>query len=137
MTDIIVTTPKREMANSALEAEELKKAGGGRYFRVLHSLPKKIGDGSRIFYVEDGYIRGFCPICEIADSEGSFEICEVTDRIWHGKVFIYMYAKEWKWIKPIRMKGFQAWRYFEAPDDMGIIGDWMDPKPDTKEVANG
>lgn len=39
-----------------------------------------------------------------------------------------MNASEWKWIKPIPMKGFQGWRYFDATCTE-IIGNWLDPKP--------
>lgn len=126
MTDIIVTTPKKEMENAALEAEELKRDGGGFYFRTLHSRPKDIGDGSRIFYVEDGYVRGFCIIDHLEDGGGT---CEVTNRYWDGSVRVIMYADTWKWIRPIPMKGFQGWRYYEPPDDMEIVGGWLDSRP--------
>jgi hypothetical protein len=127
MADIIVTTPKSEMKNAELEAEAAKKDGGGFYFRTLPSKPKSIKDGSRIFYVEDGYIRGFCSIDHLEDGDG---LCDVTNRHWHGAVKAMMPAASWKWIKPIPMKGFQGWRYYEPPKDMKIVGGWKDPRPE-------
>lgn len=124
--DIIVTTPKKEMENAALEAKTVKEEGHGYYFRSLSSWPKKLNASSRIFYVEDGYVRGFCPIKSV---ECGGKICELTNRNWIGAVSIIMDAQKWQWIKPIPMKGFQGWRYYEPPVDMMIVGGWLDPKP--------
>jgi hypothetical protein len=43
MRDIIVTTPKSEMKTAEQEAEAVKEAGGGVYFRKLGTKPKEIG----------------------------------------------------------------------------------------------
>jgi len=130
MRDIIVTTPKSEMKIAAKEAEEcirlIQDGEQPYYFRTFHKKPKAMGIGSRVFYVEDGYIRGFATIAEIGKGD---MLCEITDRNWGGECHIIMLAKNWKWIKPIPMKGFQGYRYFEPPKDMKIIGNYLDPKP--------
>lgn len=56
MTDYIVTTPKSEMANSAREAANCIRDGGGYYFRRLppHFRPcAGLKMGWRVFYVEE------------------------------------------------------------------------------------
>lgn len=129
--DIIVTTPKRQMVTAAHEAEQAKKHGG-YYFRRLASRPKGLQEGSKVFYVEDGYIRGFATVCKLVNlPEG--KKCEVSWYPWAAGFYIYMNADSWKWIKPIPMEGFQGYRYFTPPEDMEIVGDWKDPKPEKGE----
>lgn len=129
--DIIVTTPKREIANAAAEAAEVIADGGGRYFRHLGRRPEKTKPGERIFYVEDGYIRGFAIILLIEYCDMK---CATTGRMWTG-INAGMDATTWQWIRPIPMRGFQGWRYFTAPPDMEIVGNWLDPKPPTPSAS--
>lgn len=127
MRDIIVTTPRSEMANAAQEAADCLSAGGGHYFRALHSKPSDFGPHGRIFYVEDGYIRGFATCLHVETDVKAR--CETTDRQWVGACAIVMLANTWHWIKPIPMKGFQGWRYFTAPADLEVVGDWKSERP--------
>ena len=54
MKDIIVTTPKSEIANAAREAEDVKRAGGGMYFRRFPpSMSPDVRPGDRVYYVDD------------------------------------------------------------------------------------
>ena len=123
---IIVTTPKSEMENSANEAEECIKNRSGYYFRKLgKNKPHGLAVGSRIYYIEDGYIRGFGEVASIVKKE---PICDVTGRKWDEGWYAIIPACSWKWIKPIPMKGFQGFRYFDDKD-VEIIGKWLDPKP--------
>jgi len=132
--DIIVTTPKREMENAAREAEDCKRAGGGEYFRqVPVTLAPEVLPGDRVYYVEDGYIRGFAVVKRIY-ATASGEACDTTGRRWPPGVYVFMDAKTWKWIRPIPMKGFQGFRYarlslFRLPAPVEIVGGWLDPKP--------
>jgi len=142
--DIVVTTPKREMANAAREAEDCKRAGGGEYFRrlpVIHAplvLP-----GDRVYYVEDGAIRGFAVVKRV-HATASGECCDTTGRQWPPGVYVFMDATTWHWIRPIPMKGFQGTRYArERRQEDGtrcvwngtgwhraeILGGWLDTKP--------
>ena len=127
MSDIVVTTPKSEMKNAAEEAQQAIEAGGDTcYFRALASAPKGLVLGvSRIFYVEDGYVRGF-GILDVAHND-NYNFCETTGRHWFGRCTLVMRASTWQWVKSIPMKGFQGWRYFDQP--FRVIGGWRDPKP--------
>lgn len=128
--DIIVTTPKRQMAIAAHEAEQAKKHGG-YYFRRLSSRPKNIQRNSRVFYVEDGYIRGFGIACRI-DTLSEGEHCDATGRAWAPGVYVYMKADSWVWIDPIPMKGFQGFRH-AGGIKFEVVGNWLDIKPEVKE----
>lgn len=126
MRDIIVTTPRREMETAAEEARGCIESGGGYYFRTFHHLPKDIEVGSRVFYVEDGYVRGYALVNEI--NRGDMR-CGTTGRVWDGN-HVIMLANSWTWVRPIPMRGFQGWRYYEPPADLKVVGDWLDPKPE-------
>ena len=131
MRDLIVTTPKREMANAAAEAEWAKQQGGGpsiHYFRRIPTVPRDAGPGSKVYYVENGYIRGYAVLLGIDDGSGIGNTCEVTGRDWSGNWQLVMRADSWKWIKPIPMRGFQGWRYFDG-SDCEEVGGWLDPRP--------
>lgn len=123
--DIIVTTPKNKIRVAEEEARQCIEAGGGFYFRTFRSRPKRLAVGSRIFYVEDGFIRGFGVVSEIV--YGTM-ICDTTGHDWSEGYHAVMPANSWKWIKPIPMKGFQGWRYFDNPRTR-VVGGWRDPKP--------
>ena len=132
--DLIVTTPKPEAANSAREAANVIRDGGGTYFRFLgQRLPSNFRSGvSRLYYVQDGFIRGFAVISSIDNAQ---YLCMTTNRQWPQGYYAVMDARTWTWIKPIPMKGFQAWRYFTPPNDrfaripVEIVGNWLDPMP--------
>lgn len=121
--DIIVTTPKSESKIAVQEAEQCLRNGGGFYIRTIARLPKDLNIGDKVFYVEDGYVRGFAVVHDI--DLGDIE-CEVSGKSRSGNQII-MRADSWKWISPIVMRGFQGWRYFDQP--YTVIGDWKMPKP--------
>ncbi|MEE9456350.1 MAG: hypothetical protein V3W11_04265 [bacterium] len=142
MADIIVTTPKSRMAEAAREAEEIKRWGGGEYHRDYRAprIPN-VEVGDRVYYVEDGYIRGFALVCKIvkatictADGKPAFRVC--------------MDATTWKWIKPVMVTPQEVPRSFMyaenlkryAPlgrglsrESVEIVGGWLDPRPEVKE----
>jgi hypothetical protein len=117
MRDIIVTTPKGEIANAAREAREAR--------RFKKSVPRELAPGSRIFYVEDGYVRGFATVERV---ETSSRLCTTTGREWGEGTYAFMRADSWQWIRPLKMTGFQGYRY-DAPPGVEIVGGWLDPKP--------
>jgi len=127
MSDIICTTPKSEMATAAREAAECRAEGGGYYFRVLPHRPK-VEPGDRVYYVEDGYIRGFA-LVHIVEPAGA--VCKTTGRMWTGKWSVVMLASSWCWIEPVKMKGFQRFHYAKfVRDSVKVVGGWLDEKPD-------
>lgn len=132
--DILVTTPKGQMENAAKEAENVKKDGGGQYFRYIgRNKPNNIQVGDKIFYVEDGYIRGFCTIQSFTRSPE--RTCSTTGIRWQVGWYIFMDATTWWWIKPIKHKGFQGWRYLNdiyREQSKIVVGSWLDPKPAAK-----
>lgn len=140
--DIIVTTPKSEMVNAQREAADCLKAGSGQYFRVFRrsgSFPVFVGVGSRVYYVEDGFIRGFAIVASLGrgmrDTWGRREgfTCATTGRFYpcdSGGGVVFMNADSWQWIEPVPMKGFQNFRYPTfGRHSVKIVGGWRDPKP--------
>ena len=130
--DIIVTTPKREMANAAREAEDCRRAGGGEYFRRFpQNHAPHIVPGGRVFYVEDGYIRGSAEVVRVHATNGRMP-CATTGRLWPAGFYVFLDAKTWQWIRPIPMKGFRGFCYtirmFGHVKPL-ILGGWLDPKP--------
>lgn len=129
MKDIIVTTPKAASELAAREAAQCLANNGGFYFRTFRVKPTELEVGSKIFYVEDGYVRGFAVVSQIVN--GAMQ-CETSGRDWGQGWHAIMDATSWQWIKPLPMLGFQGWRYFDAPADIKIVGDWRAPKPQVK-----
>jgi len=140
--DIIVTTPKSRMADAAQEAANCIQAGGGEYFRRFHSIhyPRHMKIGSRIYYVENGYIRGFATISRVAHVPTQGMQCDTTGRWYSQGCFVFMPADSWRWIKPIPLRGFQGYRYVH-PKSIGprlwamigqaeIVGGWRDKRPE-------
>ncbi len=130
--DIIVTTPKSEMTNAAMEAASCLKDKGGYYFRRFYR-PFPIKPGARVYFVEDGFIRGFGIVYRMHDLMDG-KVCSTTGKKHLPGYYIFMRADSWKWIKPIPMKGFQGYRYatkYTVPDPK-VIGGWKDPKPKIK-----
>ena len=125
MKNLIVTTPKSEMENSAKEAQACINSGGGCYFRKFIRKPKELESGSKIYYVEDGYIRGFGVVASVEQNQ---KRCDVTGRDWGEAYFAIIPACTWTWIKPVSMNGFQGYRYFDD-SDIEVAGGWLDPKP--------
>ena len=135
--DIIVTTPKSEIQTAKEEADECIKLGGGYYFRKFSRKPKGLATGSKIYYVEDGYLRGFGTVASVVTG---IKKCEMTGRTWEGKdgkdsYFAIIPACTWKWIEPILMKGFQGFKYIdvETENKVKVVGNWLSSKPEIKE----
>src|SRR5262249_36884833 len=124
MADIIVTTPLKNKALAEAEAQDCIDAGGGFYFRTFRARPRELAVGSRIFYVEDGFVVGFATVSEI--KEGRMK-CGTSGHDWGEGYHFLMQADSWKWIRPVPMKGFQGWRYSRLQDkEIKIVGAWLD-----------
>lgn len=125
MTDVVVTTPRFQRENAAREAAECIADGGGYYFRKVPFVPNGCDVGSKCFYVEDGYVRGFAVIDRVVRN-GHF-ICETTGHDWGHGNFLRMPSDTWHWIRPIPMQGFMGIRIFTTPFE--VMGGWLDPRP--------
>jgi len=134
--DIIVTTPKsRMMKEAAQEAADCIAAGGGEYFRRFHRKPP-VRPLDRVYYVEDGYVRGFAQVSRVEEFDHGF-VCATTNRWFSRGWYVFMHATSWKWIKPIPMTGFQGYRlaHYDVQHrflDVVILGSWLDDKPKTE-----
>ena len=122
--NILVTTPKIEMSNSALEGEQVRQdlsIGMNAYwFRTFHFRPK-VDIGDRMYFTEDGLIKGYGVIFKIEQIEEpeSESVCDTTGRVWgrHGDWMVSY--RDWHWLKtPIRFKGFQGIRYIDNIPDL-------------------
>ncbi len=131
--DIIVTTPKSQMKAAAQEAADCIAAAGGQYFRRFPlEAPPDISVGDSVFYVEDGYVRGYC-VVSCMDRELRKVRCGTTGRLWPAGFYVFMDATSWTWIRPIRKRGFQGFRYrhrFPQLRAVVVVGNWLAPKPD-------
>lgn len=137
--DIIVTTPKAQMQVAAREAADAIASGGGTYFRryKLNRQPRYLCRGDRVWYVEDGWLRGSCVVTRILH-ERNGRVCETSGQHWPPGTYVFMDATTWQWIKPVPMTGFQGYRYFglaaPLPDGtpytaVEVVGGWRDAKP--------
>lgn len=128
--DVIFTTPLVSRKIAAQEAADVIKNGGGLYFRNVGAKPRDLVNGeTRIYYVEAGYIRGFCVLKEYR-WEATGRRCHTTGSYWAPGHYLFMDATTWQWIKPIGMQGFQGWRYMPVPrNEIEIVGGWLDPMP--------
>ena len=136
--DIMVTTPKDRMADAAQEAEDVKRAGGGFYFRRFSGLQQsapRIKPGERVYYVEDGYVRGYC-LLDRLETKTLGMVCETSGLNYFPGVYAFMDATTWMWIEPVLMQGFRGWQYFPLPlkSQVKEIGGWLDPKPQTQPL---
>lgn len=131
--DIVVTTPKTQMEAAAREAQEAREVidAGGEcwYFRNLRTRPKHFLEGGRVFYVENGWVRGFAK-CFALTEHPKGRRDETTGEKYGPGVYANMDAQSWRWIEPLPMRGFQGWRYWREPEErVAVIGNWRDPKP--------
>ena len=110
--DIIVTTPKSEHKTAEAEAEAVANDPNSFWFRTIRGKPNvQIGD--RVYYVDNGMIRGYGVVFEI-------EVGEMWDdtheRWWNGT---NLKQRIWVWLKkPIPFRGFQGFRYINKIDGL-------------------
>ncbi len=125
--DIIVTTPKSQMKQAAEEARQCIAQGGGHYFRRFAFRPR-IEPGDRVYYVEDGYVRGFARVVSVRTQGETW--CDTTGRAFPPGTYVIMAAKTWLWVEPVPMKGFMGLRYAPvAWREIEVVGDWLAPRP--------
>jgi hypothetical protein len=129
IADIVVTTPIKYKDVAAQEAKDCLACGGGFYFKTFFFKPKRLELGSRVYYIDDGAIRGFGILSY--EYTGRLQ-CETSGNVWgdNESYNAIIPAHTWHWVKPVVMRGFQGFRYMkQARDTVEIIGDWQKPKP--------
>lgn len=127
--DILVTTPKTQVLHAAREAQTCIGQGGGIYFRRLPLRPELVKPKlSKVFYVEDGFVRGYGIMDAIEWHKTMTD--EVSGKTWKAGFYMLIEAKTWTWIRPIPHIGFQGFRYFQG-QEYEVVGDWLDPMPVT------
>jgi hypothetical protein len=104
--DIIITIPKSISWDNYVK--ELKKAEDGEIMNFKVNAYPKTCKGCKCYLVYDGYIRGYMIISGLSEKEFT---CTTTNKQWKGK-FVERTGKFFKLDKPIKMKGFQGFRYF-------------------------
>jgi hypothetical protein len=124
---IVATWPKtRELKSYLTELEHAVKEGLDINFRVanLPKWPSRIpGYQPRCYMVHDGYIRGFNEIVTTRYSHGN-DISYVKDDSWAGfwpAGYYIVRNPKWHHIFPVKMKGFQGWRWHEDPACLGEL----------------
>lgn len=136
MTSIIVTTPQTSAKRAAQEAQDCIDAGGGEYFRRFggRSFPKRLHVGDRVYYVQNGFLRGYALVSRFEISSG--EVCDTSGEQYGSGHYVYMDATTWKWVEPTPMKGFQGYRYAaDWTNLLAILGGWKDPMPSDPSAA--
>jgi len=106
--DIIVTTPKAESLNSALEA----KSDAKYWFRKLPTKPKNLQIGDRIYYVEHNNVVGYAIVVGIQEKQEM--LCSTTGRDWGSGTYLIIDANSWTPIPPVAYKGFRGFRYYNS-----------------------
>lgn len=110
--DIVVTIPKNRLETVEEEesrvVEGLKKGEKWHFFWSLGRMPKRADDLERCYFLWGGAIRAYHNIdwfdedMECEHTGNFYEgVCVVLDPIIHN-------------IKPIPMKGFRGFRYYEG-----------------------
>ncbi|WP_018249850.1 hypothetical protein [Orenia marismortui] len=108
--DIAITIPKSENWKKWLEEckEVEEKELLLNYFLGDRGLPRKAQAGDKCFVVYDGYIRGYHLIADLAHKNRF--VCQTTGRVWKAGNYIIR-SGEFHEIEPVKMKGFQGFRY--------------------------
>ena len=107
MSDIVITLPKT-IKWSEYE-RELEAAKNGRILNFkLPFHPKKCNTGDRCYICHNGCVLGYHIITGI--EEKTFT-CLITKKKWSG-IFVQR-TGQFNKIEPIKMKGFQGFRYYK------------------------
>lgn len=123
----MVTSPRTRMKEMAAEAEDALAGKFTHYHRSIDRHPREFKPGSRVYYVEDGAIRGFCVVETLVQAVGG----KPTNEFYAPRsgLLIYMRCDSWMWVDPVAYCGFQAWRYAPARSTFHVVGRWTDPRP--------
>lgn len=103
--DILVTTPKSEIQTAKEEAQAVAQDPEAFWFRTLRGRPN-VQVGDRVYYVENGLIRGYGIVFNIETGDMWDDAHECA---WNGT---HLKQRKWVWLlKAVQYKGFQGFRY--------------------------
>lgn len=114
--DLIVTWPKTTPLQDYLD--ELAHAERDDLvinYRVAHLPRLKLepGNAARCYMVYDGQVRGWCQMLGVA-WRGPGEVRRVGDSGFWPEGSYIIRSPTWHPVEPLRMRGFQGWRYFDG-----------------------
>ena len=111
--NIAITIPKAVDFDTWLkECEDVRKKDMKlNYYLGSRGLPKKAKPGDKCYVIHDSFIRGYHIIEALLENKKNF-VCETTEQYWPKGNYIVRKGKFYK-IEPIKMKGFQGFRYLE------------------------
>jgi hypothetical protein len=112
--NIAITIPKTTTWETY--EKELIKAESGDIlnYRLGHIKPKRLNPGDRCYLVHDGLIRGYHIVIDVV-WKSSFH-CSTTGKIWIEGYYVRRTGQFIK-IPPIKMNGFQGFRYYSEPEN--------------------
>ena len=114
--DIVVTTPKKELANVAKEEDFVKENKDAVQFWILNRKPKKLEIGDCVYFIHNGFIINYQ---EVIDFNKNMH-CDVTGRTFTG-VAVVLKCPAIKLDKLVPMQGFQGFRYLDE-DSKRFLG---------------
>ena len=122
MKDIIITMPAHIVESVLANPEDyffFHRAGRGR--------PKAHDVGGRVFFVWNGFVRGFGRTHSIRQLG---QVVSLDGRTFQPGWYLKIYPDTWHWITPIPMRGFQGFRYSKLYEDqIEIVGTYLDKQP--------
>jgi len=105
--DIVITIPK-SILWSDYEKEILKASKGEIMNFKVNNFPNT-KKGCKCYIVHEGLVKGYMYVSGLSEREFK---CSTTGKDWKGK-FIERTGKFYPLKNPIKMKGFQGYRYFD------------------------
>ena len=107
--DIVVTIPKKELANVLKEREFVANSGDQAVqFWSVSKKAKKLAVGDHVYFVADGFITNYQKFLGYVYNP----VCEVTGRTWPG-LNLLLACPSIFLNTPVAKKGFQGFHYIE------------------------
>lgn len=106
--DIVITLPKKVNWKEYLKELEVVKDSRSHLNFKVSNFPKDLKLMDRCYLCYKNFIIGYMFVTGMVEKE---MICSTTGKEWKGK-FIQRSGEFYKLGKPIPMKGFQGFRYY-------------------------
>ena len=135
MKDILVTMPRGVVLGVLRMPEDYY------WFFRTGGKPRQHQAGGRVFFVYEGFVRGFGITHEIKrlgqqvslesiGADGDRATATIKARAFKPGWYLKIYPDSWQWITPIPMQGFQGFRYSTLHEDqVEVVGGFRDEQP--------